>query len=128
MLPVMALEPKENERILDMCAAPGGKSSHIAALMKNTGTLFSNDANRDRIKAVVGNFHRLGVMNAIVSCEDGCKYKSIMTGFDRILVDAPCTGTGVISKVRNFNTNSKPMDCLHLFLFHSNFYSTGSKC
>lgn len=99
MLPVMALEPHENERILDLCAAPGGKSSHIAALMKNTGTLFSNDANRDRIKAVVGNFHRLGVMNAIVSCEDGVKYKSIMTGFDRILVDAPCTGTGVISKV-----------------------------
>lgn len=85
MLPVMALAPKENERILDLCAAPGGKSSHIAAIMKNTGILFSNDANKDRIKAVVGNFHRLGVINAVVSCEDGCKYNKIMTGFDRIL-------------------------------------------
>jgi 25S rRNA (cytosine2870-C5)-methyltransferase len=67
MLPVMALDPHENERILDMCAAPGGKSSHIAALMKNTGTLFSNDLKRDRIHGVIGNFHRLGVVNSVVS-------------------------------------------------------------
>lgn len=110
LLPVIALGPQENERILDMCAAPGGKSSHIAALMKNTGCLFSNDANRDRIKAVVGNFHRLGVMNAVVSCEDGCKYKSIMTGFDRVLLDAPCTGTGVIAKDPSVKTSKSDVD------------------
>lgn len=52
-LPVEALDPKENERILDMCAAPGGKASHIAAFMKNTGVLFANDVNQDRLKAVV---------------------------------------------------------------------------
>jgi 25S rRNA (cytosine2870-C5)-methyltransferase len=67
MLPVMTLDPQENERILDMCAAPGGKSSHIAALMKNTGTLFSNDLKRDRIHGIIGNFHRLGVENSVVS-------------------------------------------------------------
>lgn len=78
--------------------------------MKNTGVLFANDANRDRIKAVVGNFHRLGVLNAIVSCEDGCKYKSIMTGFDRVLVDAPCTGTGVISKDPSVKTSKSDVD------------------
>lgn len=72
-LPVMALDPKENERVLDMCAAPGGKSSHIAALMKNTGVLFSNDVNEERIKAVVGNFHRLGITNSIVCTYDGRK-------------------------------------------------------
>lgn len=110
MLPVMALAPQENERILDMCSAPGGKSSHIAAIMKNTGVLFSNDANRDRIKAVVGNFHRLGVINSVVSCEDACKYKSIMTGFDRVLVDAPCTGTGVISKDPSVKTSKSEVD------------------
>ena len=59
-LPVMACAPQENERILDMCAAPGGKSTYAAALMKNTGVLFSNDANKDRMKAVVANFHRMG--------------------------------------------------------------------
>lgn len=110
MLPVMALAPQENERVLDMCAAPGGKSSHIAAIMKNTGTLFANDANRERIKAIVGNFHRLGVVNSIVSCEDGCKYQNIMTGFDRVLLDAPCTGTGVVAKDPSVKTSKSEVD------------------
>ena len=109
-LPVMALAPQENERILDMCAAPGGKSSHIAAIMKNTGVLFSNDANRDRIKAVVGNFHRLGIVNSIICNEDGCKLGSFMTGFDRILLDAPCTGTGVVAKDPSVKTTKSEVD------------------
>ncbi|XP_055707746.1 probable 28S rRNA (cytosine-C(5))-methyltransferase [Phlebotomus papatasi] len=110
MLPVMALAPQENERILDMCAAPGGKSSHIASLMKNTGVLVSNDANSERIKAVIGNFHRLGVVNAIVSCEDGVKFPKIMAGFDRVLLDAPCTGTGVIAKDASVKASKSQVD------------------
>lgn len=110
LLPVMALAPQENERILDMCSAPGGKSSHIAAIMKNTGTLFANDANRDRIKAIVGNFHRLGIINTVISCEDGCNYKNIMTGFDRVLLDAPCTGTGVVAKDPSVKQSKAPVD------------------
>lgn len=128
MLPVMALGPQENERVLDLCAAPGGKSSHIASLMKNTGVLFSNDANRDRIKAVVGNFHRLGVMNAVVSCEDGCKYKSIMTGFDRILVDAPCTGTGVISKDPSAKTSKSEVDVQRCYNIQRKLLLTAIDC
>lgn len=109
-LPVMALDPKENERILDMCAAPGGKSSHIAALMKNTGVLFSNDVNEERIKAVVGNFHRLGIVNSIVCTYDGRKLPEIIKGFDRVLLDAPCTGTGVVSKDPSVKTNKDAVD------------------
>lgn len=124
----MALAPQENERILDLCSAPGGKSSHIAALMKNTGALFSNDANKDRIKAVVGNFHRLGVMNAIISCEDGCKYKSIMTGFDRILVDAPCTGTGVICKDPSVKTSKSETDIQRCYNLQRKLLLTAIDC
>lgn len=110
MLPVMALAPQENERILDMCAAPGGKTSHIAAIMKNTGVLFSNDINKERIHAIVGNCHRLGIVNTIVTCVNGVEYKKFMAGFDRVLLDAPCTGTGVISKDQSVKTSKTKVD------------------
>jgi ribosomal RNA methyltransferase Nop2 len=93
MLPVIKLAPQENEKILDMCAAPGGKSSHIAAIMKNTGVLFANDLNKDRIPAVNGNFHRLGVVNSIVTNFNRLEYKKFMSGFDRVLLNAPCIGS-----------------------------------
>jgi len=105
LLPVMALAPHENEKILDLCAAPGGKTTHIAAVMKNTGTLFANDANKDRSKAIVGNLHRLGVVNCVVSTYDGRKMQKVMTNFDRVLLDAPCSGTGVISKDESVKSN-----------------------
>ncbi|KAM3719747.1 26S rRNA (cytosine-C(5))-methyltransferase nsun-1 [Dirofilaria immitis] len=99
LLPVMALAPQPNETILDVCAAPGGKSSHIAALMKNTGVLFANDSDMQRCRAIIGNLHRLGVNNAVVSNLDGREFAKIMPqGFDRVLLDAPCSGTGVIWK------------------------------
>ncbi|XP_050089775.1 uncharacterized protein LOC126573973 [Anopheles aquasalis] len=110
MLPVLSLAPEENERILDMCAAPGGKSSHIAALMKNTGVLVVNDSNRERLHAVLGNFHRLGVQNAIVTCMDGIKFRDAMKGFDRVLLDAPCTGSGVIAKDPSVKTSKTEID------------------
>ncbi|CAG9760621.1 unnamed protein product [Ceutorhynchus assimilis] len=110
-LPVMALAPQENEKVLDMSAAPGGKASHIAAIMKNTGVLFANDLNKDRIKAVVGNFHRLGVMNSVITCMDGRKFPSLMkVFFDRVLLDAPCTGTGVVAKDQSVKTSKDEID------------------
>jgi ribosomal RNA methyltransferase Nop2 len=98
LLPVMALAPQEHERILDMSAAPGGKASHIAAIMKNTGILFANDANKDRCNAIVSNFHRLGITNAVVTSHDGREFPKVMGGFDRVLIDAPCSGSGIIAK------------------------------
>lgn len=97
-LPVMALGPGEGERVLDMSAAPGGKSSYIAALMKNTGVLFANDPSRERCRALAANIHRMGVQNSVVCTHDGRDFPSVIGGFDRVLLDAPCSGTGVISK------------------------------
>lgn len=110
LLPVMALAPQENERILDMAAAPGGKASHIAAIMKNTGVLFANDLNKERIKAVVGNFHRMGIVNSVITSLDGRKFCDIMKGFDRVLLDAPCSGTGIIAKDPSVKTSKDEQD------------------
>lgn len=128
MLPVIALGPEENERILDLCAAPGGKSSHIAALMKNTGVLFANDVNKDRLQAVVGNFHRLGIQNAIVTSIDGTKYRDVMTGFDRVLLDAPCTGSGVISKDPSVKTTKTDVDIQRCYNLQRKLLLTAIDC
>ncbi|KAJ3156796.1 rRNA (cytosine-C5-)-methyltransferase nop2 [Geranomyces michiganensis] len=109
-LPVMSLAPQEHERILDMCAAPGGKTTYIAALLKNTGCLFANDANKDRLKALIANCHRLGVKNTVVSHHDGREFPHVIGGFDRVLLDAPCSGTGVISKDPSVKINKSEED------------------
>lgn len=116
-LPVMALAPQEGERILDMASAPGGKTCHIAAIMKNTGMVLANDAKKERTKAIVGNLHRLGITNTVVCTEDGRNLPNIMKGFDRVLLDAPCSGTGVISKDPSAKTSKDESDifkCTHL--------------
>merc|ERR1719150_1028016 len=117
LLPVMALAPQENEKILDMASAPGGKTTHIAALMRNSGLLYANDANKKRCKAVVGNLHRLGITNTVVCSHDGRKIHTVMKGFDRVLLDAPCSGTGVIAKDPSVKTGKDHKDiqlCSHL--------------
>ncbi|KAJ1361626.1 hypothetical protein KIN20_020921, partial [Parelaphostrongylus tenuis] len=111
LLPVMALAPQPGDRVLDMCAAPGGKTSHIAGLMKNSGVLFANDANIARCRAVIGNLHRLGVNNAIVSNLNAEEYAKLApNGFDRVLLDAPCSGTGVIWKDQTVKTSKDSQD------------------
>ncbi|CCW71633.1 unnamed protein product [Phytomonas sp. Hart1] len=97
-LPVMALAPQEGERVLDMAAAPGGKTTYIAQLMKNTGVLFANDVSEGRCRALNANLQRLGVANAIVTNYDGAGFAAVMRNFDRVLLDAPCTGTGIIAR------------------------------
>ncbi|MEK6925873.1 MAG: RsmB/NOP family class I SAM-dependent RNA methyltransferase [Nanoarchaeota archaeon] len=124
MLSVIALNPEENEIILDLCAAPGSKTTQMAASLKSTGAIIANEVNLGRIKILASNLERCGVSNAIISRKDGialCKrlknmqdFSSASFGgnekvlldagsktrrrflFDRILVDAPCSGEGTM--------------------------------
>ncbi|KAG7814337.1 hypothetical protein KL921_000611 [Ogataea angusta] len=113
-LPVMALDPQENERILDMAAAPGGKTTYISALMKNTGCVFANDANKARTKSLIANIHRLGCTNTVVCNYDAREFPKVIGGFDRVLLDAPCSGTGVIAKDQNVKVNRTEKDFIQI--------------
>ncbi|KAI4293090.1 25S rRNA (cytosine2870-C5)-methyltransferase [Pancytospora philotis] len=103
MLPVLNLELGENLTAVDLCAAPGGKSTHMAALMDNTGTLYCNDVCKERTYALKSNLQRMGVENAVVTNMDAGEFN--VGKVDRVLLDAPCSGTGVISKDPSIKTS-----------------------
>jgi len=111
MCPVLALNPQPNEKVLDMSAAPGGKTSYLAQLMRNKGVIIANDLKLDRQKATVANMHRLGVKIVITCTHDGRKLgKKFPHTFDRILLDAPCSGLGVISRDPSVKVQRTIMD------------------
>lgn len=81
---------------LDLCAAPGGKSGQLAAYLENTGILVANEPVRARADALIGNFERLGVRNALVTCmRPDALCEQLYEAFDAVLVDAPCSGEGM---------------------------------
>lgn len=99
MAPVTLLNPRPGERILDLCAAPGGKSTQIAAAMKGRGFLVCNEIHPARAKILSENVERMGIRNAIVTNETPDRLAERFGGyFDRILVDAPCSGEGMFRK------------------------------
>lgn len=125
----LLLDPRPGERILDLCAAPGSKSSHIAALTQNEAWIVACDAHTHRLAILVGTCKRLGVhsidavaMNAtraLPLAEDAPK-------FDRVLVDAPCSGTGTLRRNPEIKWRLEPDDIARLATVQLNLLSAGA--
>lgn len=96
MIPPIVLNPQEGEIILDMAAAPGSKTTQLAAMMNNTGLIIANESELSRLTPLSTNLERCGVSNTIVIRSKGEHIKNFT--FDKILLDAPCSGIGTIRK------------------------------
>ncbi|MBI4738379.1 RsmB/NOP family class I SAM-dependent RNA methyltransferase [Candidatus Woesearchaeota archaeon] len=96
MIPPIVLDPKPGERVLDLCAAPGSKTTQLAQYMNNQGILLANDSDGLRLAALGINIQRCGITNCVITNMQGRRFREME--FDRILVDAPCSGTGTIRK------------------------------
>jgi len=99
MLPAAALPVEPGNRVLDLCAAPGGKSTALAEKLRGKGYLVCNDISPSRVKALIKNLELFGVTNAIVTAETPERLaRAFPCHFDRILIDAPCSGEGMFRK------------------------------
>lgn len=98
MVPPIVLDPKSGETVLDVCAAPGSKASQIAQYMKNKGVLIGNDYKGIRLAPLGINMQRMGVTNSLLTLMYGQWFAKTSLKFDKVLLDAPCSGTGTIRK------------------------------
>ncbi|MCX6094454.1 MAG: RsmB/NOP family class I SAM-dependent RNA methyltransferase [Candidatus Bipolaricaulota bacterium] len=106
-VPVAALDPQPGELVLDLCAAPGGKATDIAARMRNRGCLVANEPNGRRQQALLANVNRIGAWNIAISEYRGQDFP-IGDGFDRVLVDAPCSAEGTLRKEPSLRGGALP--------------------
>ncbi|MEK6565147.1 MAG: 16S rRNA (cytosine(967)-C(5))-methyltransferase RsmB [Bacteroidota bacterium] len=111
-LPVLLLDPKPGDRVIDLCAAPGGKTTFIGELMKNMGELVAVDRYESRLALVKGACQRLGIANAHIVIADAATLQTPPA--DRVLVDAPCSGLGVLAKKPDAKWSREPEDLVDL--------------
>ena len=111
-LPTLLLDPKPGESVLDLCAAPGGKTTHIAELMQNRGEVVALDKYDAKIKLIRGACDRLGLRNVRIQVGDALTHEA--KPVDRILLDAPCSGLGVLAKKPDMKWKRDTTDISHL--------------
>ncbi len=129
MSAVTALDVKKGDKVLDLCAAPGGKSTQIAAELDGEGLLWSNEYISSRAKILASNIERCGVKNAVVSNADTKQIADNFAGyFDRVLVDAPCSGEGMIRREQNAITEWKIENREMCASRQSQILDMGAKC
>ncbi len=110
-IPPLALEPK-NEIIADLTASPGGKTTMISMLMENRGCVIAVEANKERIQPLIDNIHRMLALNVVVLEMDATKFPKIGIKPDKILLDAPCSGEGIIHKDKTRKVSRGERDIL----------------
>ncbi len=113
MLPVYLMKPKPNEVVVDLAAAPGGKTTQIAQEMKNKGVLVAVEKARGRLRALVSNIQRMRVKNAIIVNKDMINL-NLNNVFDKALLDAPCSGEGLIHINYSVRLKSDPREFIDL--------------
>lgn len=108
----LMVDPKENDRVLDVCAAPGTKTTHMAQLMKNTGEIIACDIHEHRVELIKNSIKRMGLNCIHPQQLDGTlAHESFEAeSFDRILVDAPCSGYGVLKRKNDIKVHMEPTD------------------
>ena len=109
-IPPLALDPKPGEIVADFAASPGGKTTFISQLMQNKGVVLAIEISEERIQALIDNIHRLGCMNIAVINMDASEFWKTGVKVDKILLDAPCSGEGVIHKDPSRKTRSGKRD------------------
>lgn len=112
MLVAEAVAPEPGMRVLDCCAAPGGKTTHMGELMKDEGYIFANDLHPHKAKLISDQAMRLGLDSVVTGSEDALDLEHTLEhhSFDRILLDAPCSGLGVIRRKPDLKWRKQPED------------------
>ena len=129
-LPSVLLKPGENDIVLDMCAAPGGKSTHMAQIMNNKGKIYAVDKYDAKVMVMQKSAERLGVTNIeCIQDDNRDPQHEILKGrnFDKILLDAPCSGLGVLSKKPEIRWKREPEDILELTVLQKELLENASK-
>ena len=126
MLVARALDPQPGERVLDLCAAPGGKTTHLAALMGGSGEVVAVERNRRRAGALLHTARRLHAGNVRVEVADAAEPRAEPGAFDRVLVDPPCTGLGTLQARADLRWRVTPERAAEMALVQSAVLSAGA--
>ena len=124
-LAVRLLDPKESELVVDLTAAPGGKTTYMAIRMKNTGQVTAVDKSRQRLKVLMDNAKRLGLKNTISQATD--MFNFVGGPYDKVLLDPPCTGWGTAGKHSDLRWAKTPDDVRKLARIQTNMLNKASK-
>jgi len=128
MLPAFVLSPKSSDVIIDMCAAPGSKATQLAQEMSNKGSLILIERNAKRIPKLEYNLRRMGIINSLVINLDARNLKKVNVEADRILLDAPCTGEGLIRKDPRRKKSKKISDLEKMARIQKDLLIAGLEC